>query len=57
MAHNSTTFAQPLKLVPRDKFERLAAEHRSGRSPQWCGLQECQSLTGNAGVALLGAGG
>ena len=38
VAHNSTTFAQPLKPVPRHEFERLTAEHRSGRSPQWYGL-------------------
>ena len=31
MAHNSTIFGQLLKLVPRHEFERLAAEHKSGR--------------------------
>ena len=31
MAHNSTVFAQLLKLVPRHEFEGLAREHGSGR--------------------------
>ena len=32
MAHHSTIFAQLLKLVPRHEFEKLAAEHKSGRA-------------------------
>ena len=34
MAHNSTIFGQLLKLVPRHEFERLAAEHKTGRMPR-----------------------
>ena len=32
MAHNSTIFAQLLRLVPRHEFEGLAAKHKSGRA-------------------------
>ena len=34
MAHNSTIFGQLLELVPRHEFERLAAEHKTGRMPR-----------------------
>ena len=34
MAHNSTIFAQMLKLVPRHEFENLAERHKSGRMPR-----------------------
>ena len=34
VAHNSTIFAQLLKLVPRHEFEGLARKHRTGRMPR-----------------------
>jgi hypothetical protein len=31
LAHNSTVFAQLLKLIPRHEFETLAKEHHQGQ--------------------------
>ncbi|MES9921190.1 MAG: DUF4372 domain-containing protein, partial [Candidatus Thiodiazotropha sp.] len=32
MSHNSTVFAQLLKLISRHEFETLAKEHHTGRA-------------------------